>query len=181
MNIGGTHMRGIFAVDPGGATGVAMGVFNTAARTVDQAFEQMVNPQSLTLEGGELQQSLEIVRQYQLFKRQCVNEGLLPPDAVELVMEDFQLRPGRHAGNEGLSPHAIIWCVTGMRHGMAKGFEMGRNKKAHLGSLILQQPSDAKGYATGKRLRDWGVWVKGKEHERSAWQHIALRLNTLLK
>jgi hypothetical protein len=29
-------------------------------------------------------------------------------------------------------------------------------------------------------LKKWGVWVRGSEHQRDAWRHVASRLNVLL-
>jgi hypothetical protein len=39
--------------------------------------------------------------------------------------------------------------------------------------MILQLASQAKSVATNARMKDWGIWVVGREHERSAWAHIA--------
>lgn len=172
-------MRGIFSMDPGGHTGLAWGVFDPTA-SVEDALKNGIQKGSHTTEGSEYGQIKEIANLWMDFYRRCVFEGQMDPDDVEFVAEDFVLRPGRHAGGkDGISPVRILWGVEGYRLGRADEFKGRRASKVHNPPIILQQPNQASTFATNPRLKTWGVWVRGREHERSAWRHIALRLANL--
>jgi hypothetical protein len=178
-------MIAILAIDPGGSTGVAYGVFDARAkdRDVGDILRTGVYTGSTTIQGDEYAQIREIARLWTQFFRKNVQIGQMDPDSVEFVSEDFILRPGSHGGGkEGISPVRILWGVEGYRMGREDEFKGRRNSKHKLTfrrPVILQTAGQAATYASNQRLRDWDLWVVGKEHERSAWRHIALRVATL--
>ena len=47
--------------------------------------------------------------------------------------------------------------------------------------LVLQMAGDAKIYSKTPFLKPAGAWIVGREHERSAWSHIALFLTMYRK
>lgn len=138
---------------------------------------------SETLVGDEYTQIKEIAKLWRTFLNQCVTVGRMDPSQVEFVCEDFVPNLRGITGKEITSPERICWGVEGYRMGRADQFMLGRsiNKAVYCPRMILQMPSQAKTFATNKRLREWGVWVVGREHERSAWAHLIYRLAILLK
>jgi hypothetical protein len=173
---------GIFGCDPGGHTGLAWGIFDPDVE-VGAALRGRMNAGSTTVEGSERQQIREIANWWQSFYRQCVTSALLPPDRIWFVCEDFVLKPGETAGGrDATSPLSLIWGVEGYRMGRSdEWFESKRGQKRDrvMPPMILQMAGQAKSYATKARLRDWDLWVVGREHERSAWAHVALFLSRL--
>jgi hypothetical protein len=134
---------------------------------------------SHTISGPERDQIKEIAYLWRSFYRYCVKSALLPPEQVDFVCEDFIQRPGSSGGKEGTSPERIAWGVEGYRMGAADEYK-GRNKGlAHVPPMIWQHPSQAQ--ASSERIKSWGCWIKGREHELSAFRHIAVRVGVLLK
>lgn len=68
---------------------------------------------------------------------------------------------------------AIIYGIEGYRMGRADEWREHRRGPLHVPPMIMQTASQAKGFATNKRLKEWDCWVVGREHERSAMQHLA--------
>jgi hypothetical protein len=173
-------MRGIFALDPGGHSGIAWGIFDPRS-TVEEALQNGLHKGSATTEGEERGQIREITRLWMEFYRLCVITCCMDPDSVEFVCEDFIQRPGSKGGKEGQSPIRIMWGVEGYRMGRYDEFAGRKRGRPYAPQMILQHPSEMTGFATGKRLKKWGIWIVGKEHERSAFGHIAVRLARIRK
>jgi hypothetical protein len=166
------------AIDPGGHTGVAWGLFDDRARLVEVAMREGSFKESATIEGDEYEQMELLYQLWTDFKAECVNVRCLDPDKVELVAEDFILKPGYHKpGKEGISPARILWAFEGYRRGRAAKFR--RDK--HISPLILQTPGDAARYNKRTILTSWDCWIRGKEHERAAFAHIGLRMHKILR
>jgi len=140
---------------------------------------QGMKKESATVEGDEYEQIKIITEFWVRFYRECVFEGCMPPESVEFVCEDFIQRPGSSGGKEGQSPIRVMWGVEGYRMGRAdeyKGRKINAKSKILAPRMILQTPSDAAAFGKSERLKDWGCWVKGREHERAAWKHVGLRV-----
>jgi len=140
---------------------------------------QGMKKESATVEGDEYEQIKIITEFWVKFYRECVFEGCMPPESVEFVCEDFIQRPGGSGGKEGQSPIRVMWGVEGYRMGRAdeyKGRKVNAKAKILAPRMILQTPSDAAAFGRSERLKDWGCWVKGREHERAAWKHVGLRV-----
>ena len=143
------------AIDPGGTTGVAFGVFRPRkmakstmvyARGANRLWTQEVK-------GTPREQASELFDIWQSFM-------VSGPPKTHLVIEDFQLR----TQNADLSPVRIT-----------AGLEALLNR-----DIERQMPSSAKSFLTDARMRDWGLWVVGSDHERDAMRHLALKVSRLL-
>jgi hypothetical protein len=174
--------RGIFALDPGGHSGIAMGIFDVSPLApVEEIMQKGINMNSATVEGDEYEQIKLISTYWSTFYADCVHSGCMDPELIEFVCEDFVQRPGGSGGKEGQSPIRVMWGVEGYRLGRADEWR-GRKKskvKVYAPRMILQTPGDAAAFGAGDRLRDWGCWVRGREHERSAWRHVGLRVGRI--
>lgn len=170
-------MIGIFAVDPGVHTGIAWAIVDERSKTAAEAVANRINDGSYTLVGDPVYQARSLFKAWEEFKIRCVIGGRMEPDHVELIMEDFVLRGGQHAGGkDGTAPERIAWAFEGYRHGRFDTFR----KTKHLTEVIWQQPSAASTYKTRKRLENASAWIVGKEHERSAFSHMILRVVTIM-
>lgn len=172
--------KGIFALDPGGHSGIAFGIFDIYPSTsLEDSLKGVLHRGSETITGSEYDQIKLIAKFWTKFYRDCVFKGRLDPESIEFVCEDFVQRPGGSGGKEGQSPIRIMWGVEGYRMGRAdefKGRKVNSKAKIYAPRMILQMPSDAAALGTRERLKEWGCWVVGREHERAAWKHIALRI-----
>jgi hypothetical protein len=170
--------HGIFAVDPGGHTGVAWGVIDTGESMVKSAMLRRELSGSATLAGPERDQIRELYDGWTKFKRLCVVGNNIPTEQLSLVFEDFVLRGGQHAGGkDGTMPERVAWGFEGYR--MARRDVWGK-RPAHYTEIIWQQAGQASRFGTRPRLESWNAWIRGKEHERSAWAHFAVRVAKLL-
>ena len=177
---------GVFAMDPGGKTGLAWAVADLSLPNTRTILQNLTLKDSITVEGDEYQQIKEISQHWMKFFRDAVKEAGIHFKRVDFVSEDFIPRPSSHQqapGKEGISPVRILWGVEGYRLGRADEWQQRRRTKQRrlvsIPRVILQHPSQAAGFGTSDRLRDWDLWVVGKEHERAAWKHVALRVATL--
>lgn len=175
---------GVLSVDPGGKTGVAWGIFNPLVSPWDALRTQMLTG-SITVEGAPRNQITEVATLWSSFFNTAVNNARLPPDRVFLVVEDFIYSGANtYSGDSGMISTAIIWGIEGYRLGrrdewLSRPGPKAR-RKAEMPPMILQTASQAKSFATAKRFRDEGLWVRGwagkDEHIFSAWQHIVFFL-----
>lgn len=168
-------MIGIFAIDPGGHTGVVWGIVDERAPSAAEAARNRLQGGSATIIGEPMEQARAIWELWERFKRVCVVKGCMDPDKVELVSEDFVLRGGQHAGGkDGTAPERIIWAFEGYRWGRYDTYR----KIKHIAPIIWQLP----GARQQKRaiLENAGLWFRGREHERSAGGHFLLRVMTVM-
>lgn len=166
--------KAIFAIDPGPHTGVAWGIFETNT-TVGEAMRNKQHSGSWTIEGSELEQAIALFDLWQQFKVGAVQKFGIKPQDVELVIEDFTLFPGGHAGGkEGVSPARVGWAFEGYRHGRAAKY----TRDKHITQAVWQLPQAMR---NRRLLRKWDSWVVGREHERSAFCHIGERLRKLIQ
>jgi|307.fasta_scaffold00350_6 hypothetical protein len=173
-------MKAIFAVDPGGHTGVASAILDeTKPRAID-AVRNRIHGLSTTLTGPEEAQIRELYKLWLDFKTHAVRTGLLDPSQVELVVEDFVLRGGQTSGGRaGTSPERIAWGFLGYRMGRHDQWK-SQHKLAHFSPVIWQQPGQAARYWNKNILQEADAWVRGRPHERSAFGHMIFRVNTLM-
>jgi hypothetical protein len=169
-------MKGLFCVDPGVHTGVAWAVVDIDKDTAAEAMRQRQYTRSSTLEGDPVDQAQQLFGEWWRFTCTCLAAGL-GPDDIELIMEDFVLRAGPHAGGkDGTAPERIAWAFEGYRAGR---HDTHRKLKS-LHPTIWQQPGAAATFKSRPRLTKAGCWIVGAEHERSAFSHMMLRVNTLM-
>lgn len=155
-------MWAVFAVDPGGVTGCAHGLFE-ARPTVRECLQDGGEVAAFEVEGDSIVQSHEIRDVFLDWSHGLTRDGF----EVHLVFESFNLRT-QHAD---LSPVEVIAGVRTLLHGTKRRFRVS-----------FQSPGDAKGFATSARLRDWSLFAygRGSEHKRDALRHLALKVNKLL-
>lgn len=164
---------GVFAVDPGGSTGVAWGIFDPNP-PIEEVLKERMLAGSATISGDVRQQIREIATLWQAFYRSCVRSALLPPDHVWFVCEDYIYTVGNTYGGEPAAiSTSLIWGIEGYRMGRADEWREHKRGTLVMPTMVLQTAGQAKGFATNTRLKEWDVWVVGREHERSAWQHVA--------
>jgi hypothetical protein len=65
--------------------------------------------------------------------------------------------------------------------GSADEYERGNWGPAGPVRVVWQQPSAAATFGTKSRLESWDCWVRGKQHERSAWRHLGVRVAKLME
>ena len=172
---------GLFCVDPGGHTGVAWAICNPLAHTVEEAMKTRMHTGSTTTTGSEPKQIRDLYKLWVDFKAYAVNEALLPVEQVQLVFEDFVLRGGQHSGGrDGTTPERIAWGFEGYRMGRLDQWKRG-HQSYHYTPIVWQLPASASRFRSKNRLDAYDAWVKGREHERSAYSHMALRLATILR
>lgn len=159
---------GVFAIDPGGTTGVAWGVFSwkgTVGKTVAEG--QLMGSDQVGID-HEVEHAHEVLAHYERFCALCHRAGV---KRIVLIIEDFVLRPQvATKGREMLSPVRITAILEGIAWGRY-GAKL---------DYVLQGPSEAKGFATNDRLKRWGVQTHGGgRHAKDAWRHIAVYLAKL--
>jgi hypothetical protein len=152
------------AVDPGKVTGVGRGVFDlTNALSIRDAIEAAREVETWECDGDLTGQADEITEELEVWLGlKTYTLGVSITNLV-FVMEDFHLRQ-RSADLTPVELRALI------------------KDRWNEGWVPIQdvQPSHAKGYATNKRLRDWGIWVKGSEHRRDVMRHLIYKVNQLM-
>lgn len=175
-----TSMRGIFWFDPGKSTGIAWGIFDLKSKTVADAMRDKLCSGSVTVptSGHTMDDAAEHARaiwaHWSTFKRVCVQQGLMEPDAMVLGAEHFILHSMHSKGVEGIFPAYVLGAFEGYRQGLFDGYRP--RKLRHYTPLILQTASVGMKYNNQKFLKGWDAWVVGKEHERAAFAHIGAYL-----
>jgi hypothetical protein len=171
----------VFSVDPGGASGLAWGIFNPLVDAWE-ALKKQVHPGMATITGDARTQIVEIASLWSSFFNVSVKRGLLPPERCYLVVEDYVYVPGvNYEGDSAKISTSIIWGLEGYRMGRRDEWlrSPGRKTKTttYLPPMVLQRAAEAKAFATKDRFRQNDLWVPGyagkNEHIFSAMQHIA--------
>lgn len=164
-------MIGMFCVDPGSSTGVAWAIVNEKSGSVVDAMNNRIDTGSTTITGTDIEQARRLFTLWSNWRVYCVQNRMLDPAWIELVAEDYVIRAGHKPERAPVSVR-VLYAFEGYRYGR---HDSHRTQK-HIAPLILQLPSDAMKHNNQKRLRSWGAWVVGKEHERSAYAHMGTRL-----
>lgn len=162
----------LFAIDPGGTTGCAAGVFDlrrlTVAKVLGRA-QAKGNFKTWNVTGDNVKQNWEIARAVTDYYYQMhVERALIVFSSFYVVTEDFNLRQM----SADLSP---VERNSGIETLLAPAF---KDRWSDVWSK--QSASEAKGFCNDKMLDRWGL-LRGKTpHERDATRHIARRLDRLL-
>ena len=155
---------------------MAWGIFDPHV-DIDESLRERQKAGSATISGDIREQIREISRRWAEFYRECVVVGMMPHDKVWYVCENFIYTGGSYQGDSAMISTALIWGVEGYRMGRADQWAAGHGRRQIVvPQVVLQNPGDAAAFAKDARLREWGLWIRGKEHERSAWRHLALFL-----
>lgn len=88
-------------------------------------------------------------------------------------MENFIYAPGvNYEGQAAKISTAIIWGVEGYRMGQADEWQLHNEGELHFPTMILQSAADASQACSNAQLHEYGLWVRGSDHERSAHKHM---------
>lgn len=173
-------MVAIFAIDPGGSTGVAMGYFDTSPGSIYQVLKNPNPKDSFTQVGTPLVQARQLFRHWRNFYASALIHEI-PVGNCWMVIEDFALSPNAAPGKDILLATQVAHMLLGYRYGAADEFERSHANPIHPMQVAWQTPAEAKSFVSDVRLKRWGLWVKGKQHERDAYRHLALFLNGMIK
>jgi len=165
----------IFAIDPGGTTGVARAVVDLRQLTVQRAMRRARakrNLQTWNVKGSHEEQAFALAQGVVDFLFYThVERSLVEYHNFYIVIEGFRIQ---QMGAD-LSPVQVASGLETLLFGAMKdrwGSEDFYQK---------QFASEAKGFCTDKMLDKWGL-LKGKTpHERDALRHLARRVDKLLK
>lgn len=142
-------------VDPGGHTGVTLHAWSDVGTPAERLATRK-DLGSNTITGHWTEQAEALAAMWRLFKHEMHEVRGVPS---YLIVEDFILTKFKSSDRTGLYPVWIAGCMYGH-------LALERER------FIWQMPS-AMTFATDERLKEWGLWVKGKVHERAANRHFA--------
>jgi hypothetical protein len=172
---------GIMAVDPGGKSGVAQGVFSnrvTAGQTLRRALRKGMM-KATVVDEDPVRTAVVLAQAWLDFRYRCVVELLIPEPNVYLSVEDFQLRQ---------------MAVDLVPVEVAAGLAVLVRSDVCGGPAGIRRPSasEAKGYATNDRMKLWRDPVTGRavydlgrgrgygDHARDALRHVCLGVSKCL-
>lgn len=163
---------GIFAIDPGGTTGIACGVFDLRRITVKAVMNRAHakgNFKTWDVKGSNVKQNWEISKAaVDFYYKIHVEKMWIQFSSFYVVSEDFNLRQM----SADLSP---VERNSGIETLLEPCF---KDRWEEVWSK--QTASEAKSFCNNDMLDRWGL-LKGKSpHERDATRHIAKRLDKLL-
>lgn len=168
----------VMALDVGGTTGVARGVFE-ARETVEETLRGGVGVEAWEETGEPNEQAVVLAQEFLDWAAEK-HLGLrgtepIPVQAVILVMESFELRTV-HAD---LSPVEVAWGIKALLTLPVGTHDLGGRRWP----WEEQTPADAKQFGTSDRLKRWGLFVhgRGSDHKRDALRHLALRVAKMIE
>lgn len=155
----------VYAVDPGGATGAARGVFVLQSTLSETLRAHAVEAREFR--GSPVKQGLDIADDFLEWMLSVEASGI-GPRRIVLVFEGFNLRQMA----VDLSP---IEVTTATRTALAIG---GWERVPE-----FQSASQAKTFANAERLKLWGLYAagRGSDHKRDALRHLALAVSRKLR
>lgn len=151
----------IFTCDPGGTSGIAAG-YITPSSTLKQTLLTATRLRSIEVTGDYMEQGQAIAECMIRFDRAARDRGCVN---IHFAFEDFILRRRQAGGATG----NLTSCWVAAAATALAGFD-----------VHWQQPSEAKSFASNDRLKLWGLYTVGSEHERDAWRHFAVRANRVV-
>lgn len=166
-----TPTYGVFAVDPGGSSGVAWGRLRDEG-TVAERFAAMPSEWSGSVtvkDASWMTQARLISLRWINFRMACSKAGL----PAYFVCEDFLLRSMVSSDREALYPVWIAAAIVGYRNGLLDGYELAGFGRSAPIEVVWQEASSAMTYATNERMKRWNLYLPGKPHENDAWRHLA--------
>lgn len=153
----------LYAVDPGGTSGWARGVFVPQETVV--ATLKSHNVEAGECRGPTLDQAFQLAASIVEFRARCRASGIRD---FKVLFEGFQLR----TQNVDLAPVEVI---AGTRVVLSV-------ENIFLTKVNFQTPSQGMTYATNDRLKRWGLYDvgRGSPHKRDALRHLALGVSRKL-
>jgi len=171
-----SNASAIYAIDPGGTTGVAFAIVDISQPTVARCIKRAWSKGLLwteNVEGSHAEQAWKISRWVtDFFFHYHIERSFITAGRTYIAIEDFQLRQM----SADLAPVRI---TAGIETLLAGAFGM-EDLFSDSPFYVKQQPSHAKGFCTDDMLRRWGLLKKRSPHERDALRHLVLRVNNLM-
>jgi hypothetical protein len=172
-----TGMRAIWFADPGVSSGVAWGIFNLKSKDTAVAMRTRLFSGSATITTETYdtdaihEHARKLYTYWRAFKISAVRSHMMFPEQVVCGMEDFVLYPGRQhtPGIEGIFPAYIIGAFEGYR---LAHFDRYPPSNKHYTPLVRQGASLMTRHNNQNTLKNGECWIRGREHERSAFSHI---------
>jgi hypothetical protein len=163
-------------MDPGESTGVAWGIVDERADTALHAVRDRLRAGSTTVTGEPPEQVHALYKLWTDFKLDCVARAQLEKEWVDLVIEDFVLFPGEKPGRSTTAPERIAWGFEGYRMGRYDSYR----RTKHYTTPVWQKSGTAHRWKNREMLEQADAWIRGRDHERSAFAHMILRTNILM-
>jgi hypothetical protein len=175
----------IMALDPGGTSGLAAGVFAPRPSdqpTVKQTLRRAVRKrmiQALVIDGPPERQGHRVARGWRDFTYRCNVELGLPLTDIWFVVEDFNLR-------QMAVDLAPVEVTAAVRTAQTAPTTSGWHDDVPEGRYVKVSASEAKTFATNDRLKLWTVYDVGRgrgfgDHARDALKHVCLGVNKCLE
>jgi hypothetical protein len=160
------------AVDPGEHTGWATAIVPLEVRSSER-LRGLRHLTTGTIVGDEVVQARVLVHIWTQFRHQSM---LKYRARTHLVFEDFILISLDSSERSGISPVRVTAAFQGYRACLADDYILrgGGMAPVDFAPMHLQQPGEAKGAFPAPQLRKYGLWVRGKPHERDACRHLGL-------
>jgi hypothetical protein len=160
--VGETHA--IFAVDPGGTSGVCAG-YVTLGKTMKATLpDALTSVKKAETKGSYRAQGRLLAGMARKFLMIANVEQSMRMDRIHLVVEDFVLRMPASTTN-------LTSCWV------AASFATALNRDDM--DITWQTASDAK-RVNNERLKRYGLYEIGSEHKRDAARHFALKVDKLI-
>lgn len=150
----------VYAVDPGGTSGWASGMFKPRGTLADTLRNHAV--EAGEFDGSTLDQSFDITNAFLEYRERMFKARVRE---VILVFESFELRTQR-------TVLASVEVIHGTRCLLA-------SEGVEIDASHFQSPSQAKSFGTNARLKQWGLYSigRGSDHKRDALRHLALAVS----
>lgn len=150
-------------VDPGVRTGVAFGCFSaTSVMTEDMATILRSGVWETYTTGPRRSAAEEMQTAKEIANSTVMRVGLANAHYAVFGIEDFILRQVRNTGRDTLAPVRVTSHVEAAIAGLG-------------GAKVYKfTPSSSKKVCSDVRLRHWGAWVRGAEHERDAVRQMIM-------
>jgi hypothetical protein len=169
----------IMGIDPGGTTGVAAAYVRSLG-TLKESLLAATQKKSVEVKGDWLHQATMLATMMVRFQYRANVEHSIPMPNIHFAIEDYVLR--LPATNKNLAPVWVAASTVALYTSIVRmspgdtGFEIGDR----IEEITWQQPSQIKRFASNDRLKLWGLYTTGSEHERDAWRHVATKANSIV-
>jgi len=164
------NVHAVFAVDPGGTTGVYAGWVELRSTRKETLREGILRSRAEEVTGDFVEQAHKLYGMFCKFNF-VANENYIPVPQRHVAVEDFVLRRRQEGGATGNL--TSCWVAAAFAYSL-------RGIHDFSGEIDWQQPSSAKTLMTDARLRESGLWIVGSEHKRDAARHFGLKVDKLV-
>ena len=156
-----------------------MAILPYTSRSSELCIEEAIYKHGEQIKGDNEYQIKILWEYWQKFAFRAIN-GLIPHTNIEMLIEDWSVRPHMRAyGKRPVVPAQIGWGLYGYRMGRLAEWEARPMGPSYPIMVRWQSPSEISAI-TDQRLKNAGLWVRGQEHQRDAWRHLLARLRDIM-